>query len=286
MFATHTQKKSYNERCASELNDRSYDVANASYTVSTSRYKYITFVMYKMAAHLRVKQATCVAILLCFQVTFVFGLGRRDGDFVKDAGKFGNNDFDKVRDARDRGGRFDGVARERTGRDAAGPAIGADGRGPVAAAGNYRPNKFQQQQPLVQGQDRQMQVGLNQGLDNQQQMQMNDRLQRAGANMNAFQQPRVGAVAQAQPQQFDRFVPQQGQGQVQQLQGQAQQPLGQVQQPQAKKTIKSKAVPLKPVRIADHPACIADVQHICPRKGNNFAVLDCLQMVSTKIGFF
>lgn len=248
--------------------------------------------MYKMAAHLRVKQATCVAILLCFQVTFVLGLGRRDGDFVKDAGKFGNNDFDKVRDARDRGGRFDGVARERTGRDAAGPAIGPDGRGLVPAVGNYRPNKFQQQQPLVQGQDRQVQMGLNQGLDNQPQMQVNDRLQRAGANMNAFQ-PRVGAAVAQPQQQFDRFAPQQGQGQAQQPQGQAQQPLGQAQQPQAqvpdnayRKPIKSKAVPLKPVRIADHPACIADVQHICPRKGNNFAVLDCLQMVSNKIGIF
>eukprot|EP00057_Strongylocentrotus_purpuratus_P010586 XP_011665060.1 PREDICTED: uncharacterized protein LOC100890336 isoform X2 [Strongylocentrotus purpuratus] len=66
----------------------------------------------------------------------------------------------------------------------------------------------------------------------------------------------------------------------------SEQPQAQVPDKAYRIPIKSKAVPLKPVRIADHPACIADVQHICPRnmeKGNNFAVLDCLQMADSDI---
>ncbi|XP_041454489.1 Golgi apparatus protein 1-like isoform X2 [Lytechinus variegatus] len=233
-----------------------------------------------MAAHLRVKQAACVAILICFQVTFVLGVGRRDEGFIKDTGKLIKNDFNKVRDRLRRegdvgAGRFDGTGRRRDARQAA-AGLGADARVPAGAGVNFQQQQFQDQAQL-----------RGRPVPNQLQMQMNERNQQLAANNNAFQpQQQAANLNNFRDQQQGQF--QQQQGQFQQQQGAQPQGQGDLGQAAAyknplKKAIRSKAVPLKPVRIADHPACIADVQHICPRKGNNFAVLDCLQMADNDI---
>ncbi|XP_071497848.1 Golgi apparatus protein 1-like [Diadema antillarum] len=241
-----------------------------------------------MATFLRVRLATCVVFFILLEVSLAFGVGRHDAE-RHDAIERGRNiDLEDVKHRVRRGALADqeqppagnagvggGIARGGRGMD-----MLQRGRGAGVVPGNDADNQF--------GRRRDMRDDLQM----QQQMQpnrfgaMNAGPARMPNDQGRFQQQ------QGQPQAQGGFNAQMQFPQAQGVGGQGlrvnmdQNPNFRQQPPQlpdpqtrkdAKKQPPARQTPMRPIRIADHPACAADVQHMCARKGNNFAVLDCLQ---------